>query len=102
MSTRGVQRSMDLFLQFPFNNVLHRHVANLVTAMDTGTPRLAEFLVQDCQLLTWLVDAPLEVRAWSLSLPSAVCPRACRDVQRIFPCAATTTHAPFILRTVCH
>ncbi|KAL4423891.1 hypothetical protein ABPG75_001192 [Micractinium tetrahymenae] len=61
MSTRGVQRSMELFLQFPFNNVLHRHVATLVTAMDQGSPRLAAFLLEDCGLLGWLADAPTEV-----------------------------------------
>lgn len=63
MSTRGVQRSMQLFLQFPFNNVLHRHVATLVTAVDQGSARLAEFLVKDCGLLGWLADAPTEVRS---------------------------------------
>lgn len=63
MGTRGVQRSLELFLQFPFNNVLHRHVATLVTAVDQGSPRLAEFLMQDCALLAWLVDTPTEARA---------------------------------------
>ena len=63
MGTRGVQRSMELFLSFPFNNVLHRHVATLVTALDKGSPRLADFLLHDCGLLGWLVDAPVEVGA---------------------------------------
>jgi serine/threonine-protein phosphatase 6 regulatory subunit 3 len=58
MGTRGVQRSMELFLAFPFNNVLHRHVATLVTAVDKSSPRLAQFLLQDCGLLGWLVDTP--------------------------------------------
>ena len=62
MGTRGVQRSLQLFLQFPFNNVLHRHVAALVTAVDAASARLAQFLAQDCGLLSWLVDAPTEVR----------------------------------------
>ncbi len=62
MSTRGVQRSMQLFLQFPFNNVLHRHVATLVTAVDQGSPQLADFLLKNCALLGWLADAPTEVR----------------------------------------
>ena len=61
MGTRGVQRSMELFLAFPFNNVLHRHVATLVTAVDRSSPRLAQFLLQDCNLLDWLVDAPTQV-----------------------------------------
>ncbi|KAI7837910.1 hypothetical protein COHA_008291 [Chlorella ohadii] len=61
MATRGVQRSMELFLAFPFNNVLHRHVATLVTAVDKCSPRLAQFLLQDCGLLGWLVDAPTQV-----------------------------------------
>ncbi|KAL4434788.1 hypothetical protein ABPG77_005315 [Micractinium sp. CCAP 211/92] len=61
MSTRGVQRSMQLFLQFPFNNVLHRHVATLVTAVDQGSPQLADFLLKDCALLGWLADAPTEI-----------------------------------------
>jgi hypothetical protein len=70
MGTRGVQRSLELFLQYPFNNVLHRHVATLVVAVGRGSPALAEFLVHQCRLLTWLVEAPVEV-----SLP--VCPPAC-------------------------
>ncbi|PSC73252.1 serine threonine-phosphatase 6 regulatory subunit 3-like isoform X1 [Micractinium conductrix] len=61
MGTHGVQRCLELFLQFPFNNVLHRRVGNLVSAVDKGSPALAEFLLRDCALLGWLVDAPLEV-----------------------------------------
>ncbi len=61
MATRGVQRSMELFLAFPFNNVLHRHVATLVTAVDKCSPCLAQFLLHDCGLLGWLVDAPTQV-----------------------------------------
>ena len=62
IGTRGVQRSLELFLQYPFNNVLHRHVATLVVAVGRGSPALAEFLVHQCRLLTWLVEAPVEVR----------------------------------------
>jgi hypothetical protein len=62
LATQGVQRCMELFLAYPFNNVLHRHVASLVTSLEGGSTRLATFLVQDCGLLQWLVTAPTEVR----------------------------------------
>ncbi|KAI3432394.1 hypothetical protein D9Q98_003950 [Chlorella vulgaris] len=61
LATQGVQRCMELFLAYPFNNVLHRHVASLVTSLEGGSTRLATFLVQDCGLLQWLVTAPTEV-----------------------------------------
>jgi hypothetical protein len=66
MGTRGVQRCLELFLAAPFNNVLHRHVAVLLGALGGGSPGLARFLLEDCRLLGWLVEAPLEVngRVW--------------------------------------
>ena len=61
MSTRGVQLSMDLFLAAPFNNALHRHVAQLVTTFECCSPAITRFLLQDCALLDWLTRAPGEV-----------------------------------------
>eukprot|EP00887_Chlorella_sp_A99_P006009 scaffold27.g6009.t1 len=55
MSTRGVQLSMDLLLAAPFNNALHRHVAQLVTAFEVCSADVTRFLLHDCRLLDWLV-----------------------------------------------
>ena len=95
MGTRGVQRSMELFLQFPFNNVLHRHVAALVTAVDVRPEGpLTQFLLQDCGLLGWLVDAPFEVRraacwgqaaGWPCSICAAICSRPSAHAPLLLP-----------------
>ena len=61
IATQGLQQSMALFLRYPFNNVLHRHVATALGAIECGSQRLEAFLLQDCRLLEWLAEAPVEV-----------------------------------------
>lgn len=63
MGTRAVQRCMELFLAYPFNNALHRHVATLLLAFEGGSDALLDFLLGECALLHWLATAPEEVGA---------------------------------------
>lgn len=62
MGTRAVQKCMELFLAYPFNNALHRHVATLLLAFDTGGEAVVDFLLGECGLLAWLANAPEQVR----------------------------------------
>lgn len=100
MGTRGVQRSMELFLAFPFNNVLHRHVATLVMAVDKGSPALAQFFLQDCGLLGWLVDAPTKVGSQHLQL-SVLTPWAAGWWRVLAALAATLQKCPQRLQRRC-
>jgi serine/threonine-protein phosphatase 6 regulatory subunit 3 len=61
MATRGVQRAMQLFLDYPFNNALHGGVAALVTSFEPGSEPLRDFLLRGAGLVDWLVAAPDEV-----------------------------------------
>ncbi len=63
MGTTAVQKCMDLFLAYPFNNALHRHVATLLLAFDAGSDAVVDFLMGDCNLLSWLASAPEQVRS---------------------------------------
>ena len=49
---------MELFTGYPFNNVLHHVVISLINACLAGSPRMVEYLLGDCQLPTWLANAP--------------------------------------------
>ncbi len=62
MGTPAVQKCMDLFLAYPFNNALHRHVTALLLAFDSGSDAVVDFLLKDCKLLSWLTSAPDQVR----------------------------------------
>ena len=61
MGTPAVQKCMELFLAYPFNNALHRHVTALLLAFDSGSDALVDFLLKDCKLLSWLISAPDQV-----------------------------------------
>ncbi|BDA44664.1 Serine/threonine-protein phosphatase 6 regulatory subunit at N-terminal half [Coccomyxa sp. Obi] len=52
-------RCLDLFTQFPFNNLLHHRVAGLiVTALERGSDKLLQHLIGPGQLIHWLTSAP--------------------------------------------
>lgn len=72
-----MQRCMELFLAYPFNNALHRHVATLLLAFDSGSDAVIDFLLGDCKLLTWLATAPEQVGVEPLRLRRL--PAGCRD-----------------------
>merc|ERR1712137_406476 len=49
---------MDLFTAYPFNNVLHHVVVSLLRSCLVGSPKMIEYLLEDCRLPTWLANAP--------------------------------------------
>ena len=67
-----LRRSLELFLQFPFNSILHHQVTSILcVALDSAGPELLRHLFHDCQLEQWLVTAPVMV----LPLPRPGDPR---------------------------
>ena len=57
-----LRRSLELFLQFPFNSILHHQVTSILcVALDGAGPELLQHLFHDCQLEQWLVTAPVIV-----------------------------------------
>eukprot|EP00891_Asterochloris_glomerata_P004552 jgi/Astpho2/4552/gw1.00067.97.1_t len=59
----GLQKKLlDLFMSFPFNNLLHQQTAiMLYFALENGTDNLLSHLLEECQLLQWVACAPQEV-----------------------------------------
>ena len=52
-------RCLDLFLRYPFNNVLHRNVVALVSAaFDCGKPFVLDHIFLDSRIAEWLVSVP--------------------------------------------
>ena len=50
---------LDLFLEFPFNNLLHNKVLNAVLyVLKASIPHLLQHLLSDCRLLSWLLAVP--------------------------------------------
>ena len=60
----GLQKKLlDLFMSFPFNNLLHQQTAiMLYFALENGTDNLLAHLLGECQLLQWVARAPQEVK----------------------------------------
>jgi len=61
MASGGVQRSMELFLKYPFNNALHGGVAALLTSFEPGSDELRQYLLEDAKLVDWIASAPENV-----------------------------------------
>eukprot|EP00891_Asterochloris_glomerata_P000136 jgi/Astpho2/136/e_gw1.00004.6.1_t len=62
MASGLLRRSLELFLQFPFNSILHHQVTSILcVALDGAGPELLQHLFHDCQLEQWLVTAPVIV-----------------------------------------
>lgn len=72
METTAIKKCMDLFLSYPFNNALHRHVATLLLSFDAGSDAVIDYLLGECNMLQWLASAPEEV----VPLPREADPRA--------------------------
>ena len=64
MCPAGLQKKLlDLFMSFPFNNLLHQQTAiMLYFALENGTDNLLSHLLEECQLLQWVACAPQEVK----------------------------------------
>lgn len=59
MDSSVIQRCLQLFTHFPFNNLLHHRVAGLVlTALERGSDNFLRYLFGACQLIQWLTQAP--------------------------------------------
>ncbi len=71
MDSSVIQRCLQLFTHFPFNNLLHHRVAGLVlTALERGSDEFLRYLFGACQLIQWLTQAPDLVVPASRSLDS--------------------------------
>lgn len=54
----AVQLVLSLFFDYPFNNLLHHHVENIVTScIETNNKMLVEHLLADCGLVARLLEA---------------------------------------------
>lgn len=61
MKTNAIKKAMDMFLQYPFNNALHGGVTMLLTAFEEGSVELRKFLLEEVDVVDWIVSAPTEV-----------------------------------------
>mmetsp|Transcript_14021 Transcript_14021/g.30339 ORF Transcript_14021/g.30339 Transcript_14021/m.30339 type:complete len:719 (-) Transcript_14021:1130-3286(-) len=54
---------LQLFKNYPFNNMLHRSVTTmLVAALSHGSQGMVQHLFEQCKLLDWIVDIPVDIR----------------------------------------
>lgn len=58
IESNGVQRCMELFIAYPFNNVLHNSCVQLFIAFDGGSEQVVRYLLAECNLPKWLAEAP--------------------------------------------
>lgn len=61
MGTNAIQRAMDMFIEYPFNNALHGGVAMLLTAFEEGSLELRKYLLEDVDIVSWIASVPTEV-----------------------------------------
>lgn len=60
---------LQLFTQYPFNNLLHHGVTSLIKACMEGTARMRTHLLKTCGLVTWLANAPPAIAATNNAKP---------------------------------
>ncbi|KAF3450307.1 hypothetical protein FNV43_RR06387 [Rhamnella rubrinervis] len=54
----AVQRILDLFFEYPYNNFLHHHIENIVVScLESKNSSLVEHLLRDCNLIGKIVEA---------------------------------------------
>jgi serine/threonine-protein phosphatase 6 regulatory subunit 3 len=59
----AVPKCLDLFVAYPFNNLLHYHVtAMVVTGVTSKNNSIIEYLFGTCKVAEWLVAVPPETR----------------------------------------
>ncbi|CAM8955637.1 unnamed protein product [Rhodiola kirilowii] len=52
VSSGAIQRIVDLFFEYPFNNALHHHVENIVTScLESGSNAIIDHLLKECDLI---------------------------------------------------
>lgn len=59
MEQEGLQKCLELFKKYPFNNILHKHVISIFTAiLKSSSEPLLSFIFQDLKLLEWIRTLP--------------------------------------------
>ncbi|KAK9155173.1 hypothetical protein Sjap_002653 [Stephania japonica] len=54
----AIQRVLDLFFEYPFNNFLHHHVENIVVScLESNKDMFTEYLLQGCDLIKKMLEA---------------------------------------------
>ncbi|KAK1277769.1 hypothetical protein QJS04_geneDACA022169 [Acorus gramineus] len=54
----AIQRILDLFFEYPFNNFLHHHVENIVmSCLESKNSALIEHVLHDCNIIGRILDA---------------------------------------------
>eukprot|EP00210_Caulerpa_lentillifera_P004026 g3841.t1 len=55
----GLQKCLDLFRKYPFNNILHKHVVSILSAvLKSSSGDLLSFIFRDLKLLDWIRTLP--------------------------------------------
>ncbi|CAN1146732.1 Serine/threonine-protein phosphatase 6 regulatory subunit 3 [Linum perenne] len=59
---RAIQRILDLFFDYPYNNFLHHHVESIIfSCFDSKNGSLCEHLLRDCSLVTKILEAEMKI-----------------------------------------
>uniref|UniRef100_A0A2N9GSU1 Uncharacterized protein n=1 Tax=Fagus sylvatica TaxID=28930 RepID=A0A2N9GSU1_FAGSY len=69
----AVQRILDLFFEYPYNNFLHHHIENiLVSCLESKNAPFIEHLLQECNLIGRILEAENNYKlAADLNKPTA-------------------------------
>uniref|UniRef100_A0A7N1A0A7 SIT4 phosphatase-associated family protein n=1 Tax=Kalanchoe fedtschenkoi TaxID=63787 RepID=A0A7N1A0A7_KALFE len=52
VSSGAIQRIIDLFFEYPYNNALHHHVENIITScLESGSSAIIDHLLKECDLI---------------------------------------------------
>uniref|UniRef100_A0A7N0VBC6 SIT4 phosphatase-associated family protein n=1 Tax=Kalanchoe fedtschenkoi TaxID=63787 RepID=A0A7N0VBC6_KALFE len=52
ISSGAIQRTVDLFFEYPYNNALHHHVENIITScLESGSSANIDHLLKECDLI---------------------------------------------------
>lgn len=58
VSSGAIQRILDLFFEYPYNNLLHHHVESIITScLESKNVMLVEHVFQDCNLIGKIIEA---------------------------------------------
>ncbi|CAN1226665.1 Serine/threonine-protein phosphatase 6 regulatory subunit 3 [Linum grandiflorum] len=58
----AIQRILDLFFDYPYNNFLHHHVESIIfSCLESKNGCLCEHLLRDCSLLTKILEAETKI-----------------------------------------
>mmetsp|Transcript_9458 Transcript_9458/g.26990 ORF Transcript_9458/g.26990 Transcript_9458/m.26990 type:complete len:578 (+) Transcript_9458:485-2218(+) len=69
ISTGALKICMDLFVHYPFNNLLHHAVSSLLVSCLSGSQAVQMHLLKDCALPSWLASVPPAISATNGAAP---------------------------------